>query len=298
KKLRFDFSHNKAMSRSELDDIERLANRIVLQNSPVETQLMGVDAAREAGAMALFGEKYGDEVRVVRMGYEPEENASQHSKKPYSMELCGGTHARRTGDIGIIRIVQETSVAAGVRRLEAVSAEGAREYLVAQDDALKSLAGKLKSPPSDAIQRVQALIDERKKLERELEKTRQKIAVGGEGGDNNALETINGFSFSGRVVEGLASKDLRGIVDQTKNQMGSGIAVLIGVTEDGKAGLAVGVTKDLTDKISAVDLVRIGAAALGGKGGGGRDDMAQAGGPDGAKAKDALEEIRNKIASS
>ncbi len=298
KKLRFDFSHNKSVSKTEIEEIERLANQVVLQNSPVETQLMGVDAAREAGAMALFGEKYGDEVRVVRMGYEPEENAAQHSKKPYSMELCGGTHARRTGDIGIIRIVQETSVAAGVRRLEAVSAEGARDYLVTQDETLKSLAGKLKSSPVEALQRVQSLIDERKKLERELEKTRQKIAMGGEGGDKNEIETINGFNFSGRVVKGLASKDLRGIVDQTKKQMGSGIAVLIGVTEDGKAGLAIGVTKDLTDKISAVDLVRIGAAALGGKGGGGRDDMAQAGGPDGAKAATALEEIRNKISNS
>jgi len=297
-RLRFDFSHNKAVSSSELAEIEKLANRIVLQNSPIETQLMGVDAARDAGAMALFGEKYGDEVRVVRMGFDPEDDTTELSKKPYSMELCGGTHARRTGDIGIIRIVQETSVAAGVRRLEAVSAEGAREYLVKQDEALKSVANTLKSSPSEAIQRVQSLIDERKKLERELEKTRQKMAIAGEGGDKNSFEKINGFNFSGRVVEGLASKDLRGIVDQAKKQMGSGIAVLIGVTEDGKAGLAVGVTKDLTDKISAVDLVRIGAAALGGKGGGGRDDMAQAGGPDGAKAKTALEEIRSKIAKA
>jgi len=296
-RLRFDFSHNKPVTAEEIEKIEKLANKIVLQNSPVETQLMAVDAARKAGAMALFGEKYGDEVRVVRMGYLEEQNENAPAKKSYSMELCGGTHARRTGDVGLIRIVQETSVAAGVRRIEAVSGEGARKYLVEQDETLKALASTLKASPPEAIERVQALIDERKNLERELDKTRQKLALGGETKEKSATEKIDGINFVGRVVEGLAPKDLRGIVDQTKKQIGSGIAAVIGVTPDGKAGLAVGVTNDLVEKFSAVDLVRAGSAILGGKGGGGRPDMAQAGGPEGAKAQEAIEGIRQAISS-
>ncbi len=294
-RLRFDFSHNKGLSKSEIEEIEALANRVVLQNSAVQTQLMGVEEARRAGAMALFGEKYGDEVRVVRMGHQPDDGDEENLQKPYSMELCGGTHVRRTGDIGLIRIVQESSVAAGVRRIEAVSAEGARRYLVAQDEALKLVAERVKSSPAEVEQRVLALLEERRKLERELEKTRRKVALGGSGKNSDGVETIAGMKFCGRVVEGLAPRDLRGIVDQTKKQLGSGIAVVIGITDDRKAGLAVGVTRDLAEKISAVDLVRAGAAILGGKGGGGRNDMAQAGGPDGSKADLAMEEIRQKI---
>ncbi len=296
-RLRFDFSHTKPVSAKEIGEIEKLANQIVLQNSPVETQLMAVDAAREAGAMALFGEKYGDEVRVVRMGYVQENGVTGQANKSYSMELCGGTHARRTGDIGLIRIVNEGSVAAGVRRLEAVSGEGARQYLVARDEAVKLMAATLKSSPEEAVQRVQSLLEERKKLERELEQAKKKMALGSDGEQANSVEKIAGVNFVGRVVEGLAPKDLRGIVDQTKKQMGSGIAAIIGITPDGKAGLAVGVTADIVEKFSAVDLVRIGSSALGGKGGGGRADMAQAGGPDGAMAQNAIDAIRQKIVS-
>ena len=288
-RLRFDFSHNKAISAEEIVRIEQLANDIVLQNAPIYTQLMGVDEARAAGAMALFGEKYGEEVRVVSMGIAVDDNSRT---KPYSMELCGGTHARRTGDIGLIRVVQESSVAAGVRRIEALSGDGARKYLIEQDDNLKSIAGVLKSTPQKLEARVVSLLEERKSLEKQLGETRQKLAMGGDGDREHASQTIAGVQFSGRVVEGVHPKDLRGLVDQTKQQIGSGIIVIIGVSEDGKAAIAVGVTDDLSQSYSAVDIVRVGAAALGGKGGGGRPDMAQAGGPDGSKGEEALGAIR------
>lgn len=289
-RLRFDFSHNKPVSSDEIAKIETLANGIVLQNGPVETRLMGVDEAREAGAMALFGEKYGEEVRVVSMGTSYSDEGEEQN---YSMELCGGTHAGRTGDIGLVRIVGESSVASGVRRIEALSGVGARAYLTKQDEQLKSVASVLKSTVSDAVIRIQGLLDERKALERQLAETRQKLALGGTKGDDAAgVETIAGVKFSGRVVNGLAPKDLRGLIDQTKTQIGSGVVAVIGVTEDGKAGIAVGVTDDLTEKLSAVDFVRAGSAALGGKGGGGRPAMAQAGGPDGNKGPEALDAIR------
>ncbi|HEY8596361.1 MAG TPA: alanine--tRNA ligase [Devosiaceae bacterium] len=293
-RLRFDFSHTKAMTEDEIAEVERIANAIVLQDAPVETRLMGVDDARAAGAMALFGEKYGDEVRVVTMGTALE---GAKAGKTYSMELCGGTHVRRTGEIGLVTVVQETSVASGVRRVEALTAEGARRYLGEQDRELRSIASVLKVSPREVRSRVEALTDERKQLERQVAELRQKIAMGGGGGEAPASETVNGFSFMGRAVDGLQPKDLRGLVDQGKKQVGSGIVAIIGITEDGKAGIAVGVTDDLKDRVSAVDLVRVGSAALGGQGGGGRPDMAQAGGPDGSKANEALAAIREKLAA-
>jgi len=288
-RLRFDFSHTKAVSGDEIAQIERIANEIVLQNGAVETRLMGVDEAREAGAMALFGEKYGDEVRVVSMGTALE---GEKAGKTYSMELCGGTHVRRTGDIGLVKVVQESSVAAGVRRIEALTANGARAHFEQQDAVLKDIAAKLKVTPRDVAERVDTLLEERRQLERQLADTRQKLAMGGGTSGGDAIEEINGVKFAGRVVEGLQPKDLRGLIDQTKKQIGSGVTAIIGVTEDGKAGIAVGVTEDMVGKISAVDLVRIGSEALGGKGGGGRPDMAQAGGPDGSKADAAIASIR------
>ena len=292
-RLRFDFSHNKPLSEDEIEQIENLANEIVLQNGPVETRLMGVDEAREAGAMALFGEKYGDEVRVVSMGQSQGPDGAISS---YSMELCGGTHARRCGDIGLIRIVGESSVASGVRRIEALSGQGARVYLRAQDEQLKSVASVLKSTSVDALSRVQGLLDERKKLDRQLAEARQKLALGGvDGASGSGFETIGDVKFSGRVVEGLAPRDLRGLIDQTKGQIGSGVVAVVGVTDDGKAGIAVGVTDDLTDRLNAVDFVRAGSAALGGKGGGGRPALAQAGGPDGSKGAEAIEAIRSVL---
>ncbi|WMT85701.1 alanine--tRNA ligase [Pelagibacterium sp. 26DY04] len=294
-RLRFDFSHTKPMSEAEIAEVERLANAIVLQNAPVETRLMAVDDAVEAGAMALFGEKYGDEVRVVSMGTALE---GAKAGKTYSMELCGGTHVRRTGDIGLVKIVGESSVAGGVRRVEALTADGARAYLNAQDDQLKAIAASLKVSPRDAAARVEALVEERRALERQLAETRQKLAMGGGAAANGAAgETVNGVTFMGRVVEGLQPKDLRGLVDQGKKQLGSGVVVIVGTTEDGKAGIAVGVSDDLVARYSAVDLVRVGSAALGGQGGGGRPDMAQAGGPDGAQAHAAVDAIKAQLSA-
>lgn len=291
-RLRFDFSHTKPVSEEEVERIEEMANAIILQNAPVETRLMAVDDARAAGAMALFGEKYGDEVRVVSMGTALDGDKAGDT---YSMELCGGTHVARTGDIGLVTVVQESSVASGVRRLEALTAEGARAHLMAQDAQLKAVAGTLKVTTKDVLGRVENLINERRQLERQLAEARQKLAMGGGGGDAAGPETLNGVQFIGRVVDGLQPKDLRGLVDQAKKQIGSGVVAIVGVTEDGKAGVSVGVTDDTTDAFSAVDLVRAGSAALGGKGGGGRPDMAQAGGPDGTKAAEALDAIRGLI---
>jgi alanyl-tRNA synthetase len=290
-RLRFDFSHTKPMSEDEIREVERLSNAIILQDAPVETRLMAVDDAVAAGAMALFGEKYGDEVRVVSMGTALE---GEKAGKTYSMELCGGTHVKRTGQIGLVTIVNEGSVASGVRRVEALTAEGARAHFEEQDRRLREAAGFLKVTPQDVPQRIAALVEERRVLERQLAEARQKLAMGGGdgGGSDDATESVNGVTFMGRAVEGLAPKELRGMVDQAKRQVGSGVVAIVGISDDGKAGLAVGVTDDLTDKISAVDLVRAGSAVLGGQGGGGRPDMAQAGGPDGARAKDALAAIR------
>lgn len=292
-RLRFDFSHTKPVKAEEIARIEAMANAIILQNAPVETRLMAVDDARAAGAMALFGEKYGDEVRVVSMGEAVEGDKAGNT---YSMELCGGTHVVRTGDIGLVTVVQESSVASGVRRLEALTAEGARAHLMAQDAQLKAVAGTLKVTPRDTLARVEALIEERRQLEKQLGEARQKLAMGSGGAEAAGPETLDGVQFVGRAVDGLQPKDLRGLVDQSKKQIGSGIVAIVGVTEDGKAGIAVGVTKDLIDRFSAVDMVRAGSAALGGQGGGGRPDMAQAGGPDGTKAKAALDAIRGLVA--
>ena len=292
-RLRFDFSHTKPVSNDEIAEIERLANDIVLQNGPVETRLMGVDDAREAGAMALFGEKYGDEVRVVTMGTALE---GEKAGKTYSMELCGGTHVKRTGDIGLVTVVQESSVASGVRRLEALTAEGARAYYEEQDEQLKAVASALKVSPRDAFSRVVALMDERKRLERELSDAKKKLAMGGGSANGSAAKEINGINFLGQVVEGVSPKDLKGLVDEGKRTLKSGIVVIAAVSEDGKAAVVVGVSEDLTSTHSAVDLVRVASAEVGGKGGGGRPDMAQAGGPDGSKAADAIAAVEKAIA--
>ena len=295
-RLRFDFSHPKPMDDAEVARVEQIANAIVAQNAPVETRLMAYDDAIETGAMALFGEKYGDEVRVVSMGIDDQ---GSKSNEAWSVELCGGTHVGRTGDIGVIRLVAETASAAGVRRIEALTADGARQYLAAQDARMRELAGMLRTKPEDVIERVSALAEERKQLERQLSEAKRQLAMGGgasTGSADNAISEISGTKLFARSVEGLNPKDLRGLVDNGKEQVGSGIVAIVGVTEDGKAGIAVGVTSDLTDRFSAVDLVRAGSAVLGGKGGGGRPDMAQAGGPDGSKAADAIKAIEAAIA--
>ncbi|MEO1609837.1 MAG: alanine--tRNA ligase [Pseudomonadota bacterium] len=297
-RLRFDFSHPQPMSFDEIAEVETIANTYVAQNSPVETRLMAYDDAVETGAIALFGEKYGDEVRVVAMGFD---ETSQKIGKAWSVELCGGTHARQTGDIGLIRIVGETASASGVRRIEALTGSGARKYLAEQDARIRELAGLLRTKPDDVVRRVAAMMEERRQLERQLADARRQLALGGDGTANrlaaeNAIREVAGVKFFSRCVEGLNTKDLRGLVDNGKQQVGSGVVAIVGVTEDGKAGVAVGVTSDLTERFSAVDLVRAGASALGGKGGGGRPDMAQAGGPDGSKAAAALQAIEVALA--
>jgi len=293
-RLRFDVSHPKPMTAEELKVVEEMANEIVLQNAPVTTRLMSVDDAIEEGAMALFGEKYGDEVRVVSMGTGLH---GAKSDKPYSVELCGGTHVSATGQIGLVRILGESAVGAGVRRIEAVTGESAREYLAEQDDRVKTLAASLKVQPSEVLGRVEALMDERRKLEKELADAKRKLAMGGgQGGSADAVRDVAGVKFLGKAVTGVDPKDLKGLADDGKTSIGSGVVTLIGVSEDGKASAVVAVTPDLVDRFSAVDLVRVASAALGGKGGGGRPDMAQAGGPDGAKADEALEAVAAALA--
>ncbi|MEX2166224.1 MAG: alanine--tRNA ligase [Methyloceanibacter sp.] len=296
-RLRFDFSHPKPMTHEEIRAVEDLTNAMILQNSPVETHLMTPEAAIEQGALALFGEKYGDEVRVVSMGVSDTSDKAGHA---YSIELCGGTHVRRTGDIGLLKIVGESAVAAGVRRIEALTAEAALAYLTAQDEKIREAAELLKVSPDEVIPRLAAVIDERRKLERQLAEAKRDLALGpGAGGDGgaSAVRELGQVKLMARTVHGVAPKDLRSLVDDAKRQLGSGIIAIVGVSEDGKAGLVVGVTQDLTATYDAVELARVGAEALGGKGGGGRPDLAQAGGPDGAKADQALEAIAARIAA-
>ena len=292
-RLRFDFSHPKPISAEELTAVENLANEIILQNAPVSTRLMAVDDAIAEGAMALFGEKYGDEVRVVSMGTAKH---GDKAGKAYSVELCGGTHVRQTGDIGLVRILSDSGVAAGVRRMEALTGEAARLYLEEQDERVKAIAAALKTTPGETLERVTALIDERKKLERELADARRQLALSGGSSDGgSAVETINGVSFLGKVVTGVSPRDLKPLADEGKKQVGSGVVVFIGVGEDGKASAVAAVTEDLVGRFSAVDLVRAASTALGGAGGGGRPDMAQAGGPDGGKADEAIAAVKALI---
>ncbi|WP_371432938.1 alanine--tRNA ligase [Novosphingobium sp.] len=289
-RLRFDFSHPTALSAEDIAVIEAEVNAEIRGNEPVTTRLMTPDDAIAAGAMALFGEKYGDEVRVLSMG-------STGAEHPYSVELCGGTHVRALGDIGVFRIVSESAVSSGVRRIEALTGEGARQWLVGREEALKHAASLLRTTPEDVEGRVAALLDERRKLERELAEAKKALALGGGGGTKPeaADEDVGGVKFAGQVLEGLDPKELRGLLDQAKQRLGSGVAVIVAVN-DGRASIAAAVTDDLTGKVSAVDLVRAGVEALGGKGGGGRPDMAQGGGPDGAKAAEAIAAVKAVIA--
>jgi alanyl-tRNA synthetase len=286
-RLRFDVSQPRALTRDDIVVVEAEVNRRIRENSEVATRLMTPEEAVEAGAMALFGEKYGEEVRVVTMGLE--------GNRPYSMELCGGTHVRRTGDIGTFKLVGEAAVGAGVRRIEAVTGAGAVAYVQTQEATLEDAALSLKTTPSELPGRVVSLLDERRRLEREVSDLRRKLAAGGGAAAGPAVKDVNGVRISARLLEGVPAKELKSMADAVKRQIGSGVAALVGVN-DGKASVVVGVTDDLTDRISAVDLVRAGAAALGGKGGGGRPDMAQAGGPDAARGAEALAAIEAALA--
>ena len=291
-RFRFDFSHPKPLSEDDIAAIEAEVNDEIRANEQVGTRLMTPDDAVAAGALALFGEKYGDEVRVLSMGRRGGEGRN------YSVELCGGTHVKATGDIGLFKIVSESAVSSGVRRIEALTGEAARNWLVARDEAVRTIAGTLKTSPDEAPARVVALVEERKRLEKELAEAKRALALGGGNSSDAgpADEDIGGVTFTGQVVEGLNPKELRPLLDEAKNRIGSGIAALCAVN-DGKAAFAVGVTDDLVERFSAVDLVRVGVEALGGKGGGGRPDMAQGGGPDGAKADEALAAVRSKLSA-
>jgi len=293
-RLRFDFSHQKPIPDADMAVIEDMANEIVRQSSPVQTRLMAVDDAIELGAMALFGEKYGDEVRVVSMG---EAARGEKQGNTYSLELCGGTHVANTGEIGLITILGENAVASGVRRIEALCGDAARRYHQDQEVKVKQIAASLKVPPHDVVSRVAAILDDKKRLERELAEAKKKLALGGgvSSSSQNQVKTINGISYMGRVVEGISPRDLKSLVDEAKRSVGSGIVAIGGISEDGKAAIVVGVSDDLVSKFSAVDLVRAASEIVGGKGGGGRPDMAQAGGPDGAKLADAIAHITTLI---
>jgi alanyl-tRNA synthetase len=287
-RLRFDFSHPKPMSAEELERVEDIANDIVLQNAEVTTRLMAVDDATASGARALFGEKYGDEVRVVAMG----ETSPGANAMGWSVELCGGTHVRRTGDIGIVSVVGESAVGAGVRRLEALTGRAARKAANHTSQVAKAAASELRVSVDEVPERVTALLDDRKRLERELSDARRKLAMGGgTRSGEDGVRQIGDIKLLARAVSGIEIKDLKSLADDGKKQVGSGVVAIVGVTDEGKAGLVVGVTPDLTKRFNAVELVRLGAEALGGKGGGGRPDMAQAGGPDGGKAEAALDAI-------
>ncbi|MGO3931942.1 alanine--tRNA ligase [Rhodopseudomonas pseudopalustris] len=297
-RLRFDFVHQKPITQDELRRVEDIANDIVLENDEVTTRLMAVDDAREAGARALFGEKYGDEVRVVSMGKASREHGS--NAFGWSVELCGGTHVRRTGDIGLISVTGESAVASGVRRIEALTGRHARQSANAAMATAKAAAAELRTTLDDMPARIASLMDERKKLERELSDARKKLAMGGSGAvgaaDGGAdVRDVGGVKLLARAVEGIEIKDLKSLVDQGKKQLGSGVIALVAKSEDGKGSIVVGVTPDLVARFSAVDLVRKASEVLGGKGGGGKPDMAQAGGPDGSKAQAALDAIAAAI---
>jgi alanyl-tRNA synthetase len=322
-RLRFDFTHHKPIGESELARVEDIANREVLANTPVVTHLMSLDEAIRTGARALFGEKYGDEVRVVSMGFAGNSNNDlpQSGKPAFSIELCGGTHVSRTGDIGLITIVSESAVAAGVRRIEAKTAAEARHHLAARAQRLRDVAARLKVPEDEAVQRVSNLIEEGRKLERELREARKKLALAPSGipglpgipadyepSDASVatarvrslppsslalpgVVAIGDVNFFPRKVSGIATKDLKSLADEAKQRVGSGVVAIVGIDGDGKAGIVVGVTPDLTGRFDAVQLVRAAADKLGGRGGGGRRDLAQAGGPQSAEADAALAAI-------
>ena len=285
-RFRFDFSHNSALSADEIALIEADVNAQIRGNSLVSTRLMTPDDAIAAGAMALFGEKYGDEVRVLSMGDDA-----------YSVELCGGTHVTALGNIALLKIVSEGAVASGVRRVEVLTGEAARLWLVERDELLKGVAATFKTSVDDVPARIAALVEDRKRFERELSEAKKALAMGSGGADGEAaVEDVGGTAFIGQCLEGLDPKELRGLIDQAKAKLGEGVAAVITVN-DGKASVAVGVTASLQGQVDPVALVRAAVAVLGGQGGGGRPDMAQGGGPDGSKAGEALDAIKASLLS-
>lgn len=290
-RTRFDISHPHAVTAEQLREVEAKVNEEIRANTEVVTRVMPLEEARESGAMALFGEKYDDEVRVVSMGTQEE-----GQNKPYSVELCGGTHVKRTGDIGLLKIISESAVSAGIRRIEAMTGKNAMRYLESQEQRLVGAAHLLKVPSEDVQSRVETLLQDKKKLEQEVSNLRKQLATGGGSSSNDDVKEINGVKFIGKILPDFPAKDLKGMADDMKKKIGSGVVALIATdSENAKASIVVAVTSDLTDKINAVDLVKCGAEALGGKGGGGRPDMAQAGGSNPAAANDAVNVIEEKL---
>jgi alanyl-tRNA synthetase len=280
-----DISHPKPVAADQLLSVEADVNTKIRENSEVTTRLMTPEAAVAEGAMALFGEKYGDEVRVVAMG------TGDDQKPAWSIELCGGTHVRRTGDIGLFRIVGESAVSAGIRRIEAVTGEAAEALVAENDRRLMEVASALRTSPAEVPERVAALVEDRKRLERQVSELQKKLATGGTASE---VEEIGGIKFSARNLGDVPARDLKSLAEAIGKQIESGIVALVS-TAEGKASIVVGVSADLTARFSAVDLVRAASAAVGGKGGGGRPDMAQAGGPDGTRAEEAIAAIREKL---
>ncbi|WP_298326464.1 alanine--tRNA ligase, partial [Asticcacaulis sp.] len=287
-RMRFDFSHGAPVSAEEIERIEAEVNAVILQNEAATTKMMAPAEAIEAGAVALFGEKYGDEVRVLSLGH-----ALDGADKGYSVELCGGTHVSRTGDIALFKIISESGIAAGVRRIEAFTGEAARQYLLEQAGVARSLADQFKVPVAQVSARVEALVNDRKRLEKELAEAKRALAVGG-GGAASGPEEINGVKVIARVLDGVGGKDLRPLAEDFKKQVGSGVVALVGVL-DGKAAVTVAVTPDLTGRFNAAELAKAAVIAMGGQGAGGKPDFAQGGAPDATKAEAGLDAIKAAI---
>jgi alanyl-tRNA synthetase len=288
-RIRFDFSHGGPVTAAEMAAIEDEVNTVVLQNRAAETKLMKPEQAIEAGAMALFGEKYGDEVRVLALG------KALDGEGDYSVELCGGTHVSRTGDIGLFKVVSEGGVAAGIRRIEALTGDAARKWLEAQAGVATGLAEKFKVPVAEVAARVEALETQRKALEKALADAKKALALGGGGAAASGPEDVGGVAFIGRVLDGVGGKDLRGLVEDFKKQVGSGVVALVGVS-DGKAAVAVAVTSDLVGRFNAAELAKAAVIAMGGQGAGGKPDFAQGGAPDDSKATDGVAAVKAALA--
>ena len=278
------------MTAEELAAVEEIVNTRILMNDEVTTRLMTPDDAIKEGALALFGEKYGDEVRVVSMGGATE----VEGRTAWSVELCGGTHVSRSGDIAILKIISESAVAGGVRRIEAVTQKGARQWMSSRDKQLSDVASMLKASPEQVSERVAQLLEERKKLDKDVSELRRKLASGGGSGNAQQAEPIGNVSFIGKLLDDVPAKDLKPLADELKSAGGALVIALISRNE-GKASIVVCVSEDAVSDFDAVSLVRVGSQALGGKGGGGRPDMAQAGGPDASKAQDAIEAIKQAL---
>ncbi|MEM8698958.1 MAG: DHHA1 domain-containing protein, partial [Pseudomonadota bacterium] len=293
-RLRFDFAHQKAMSRDEISRVEAEVNAYIRQNAQVSTRIMTPNEAQEIGARALFGEKYGDEVRVVSMGQRPEGETGP-AGHVYSLELCGGTHVEQTGEIGLLVITGEAASSSGVRRVEALTGAAAFEHLSTRETQLSDAAALLKARPEELGDRIRSLMEDRRKMEAELADLRRQVALGGGETAEPKTRDVAGVPFLGQVISGVNPKDLRGLIDAHKARLGSGAVVLVADT-GGKAAVAAGVTEDLVGRISAVDLVTAAVAEVGGKGGGGRPDMAQGGGPDASRAEDAIAAAEKRLA--